>query len=54
MRHLLDDFEMPDLFPHDWFVASTLDVKPGKPVKPGKLVNCRHVSIFTKVSTYEP
>ena len=21
MRHLLDDFEMPDLFPHDWLEA---------------------------------
>ena len=38
-----------------WLVCSLNSCcQPGKPVKPGKLVNCRHVSIFTKVSTYEP
>lgn len=36
MRHLLDDFEMPDLFPHDWFVASTLAVNL---VNPSNQVN---------------
>ncbi|CAJ1331886.1 unnamed protein product [Effrenium voratum] len=28
MRHLLDDFEMPDLFPHDWLALMNHDARP--------------------------
>lgn len=28
MRHLLDDFEMPDLFPHDWLNLMNEDSRP--------------------------
>jgi len=28
MRHLLDDFEHPDIFPHDWFALMNDDARP--------------------------